>query len=75
MTRLFERLRLEAHFKGLRDRWGPEADSIVLDALERSWAMNLEIVQPEADQVEIELPQRPVPKLRIDDAILQDWFA
>ena len=57
MTRLFERLRLEAHFKGLRDRWGPEADSIVLDALERSWAMNLEIVQPEADQVEIELPQ------------------
>lgn len=38
MTRLFERLRLEAHFKGLRERWGPEADSIVLDALERSWA-------------------------------------
>lgn len=37
MTRLFERLRLEAHFKGLRERWGPEADRIVLDALERSW--------------------------------------
>jgi hypothetical protein len=57
MTRLFERLRLEAHFKGLRERWGQEADSIVLDALERSWAMNLEIVQPEADGVQIELPQ------------------
>jgi hypothetical protein len=42
MTRLFERLRLQAHFKGLRDRWGQEADSIVLDALERSWANDLE---------------------------------
>ena len=57
MTRLFERLRLEAHFKGLRDRWGQEADRIVLDALERSWAMNLEIDQPEHDAVQIELPQ------------------
>jgi hypothetical protein len=43
MTRLFERLRLEAHFKGLRDRWGQEADSIVLAALERSWARIEEI--------------------------------
>ena len=43
MTRLFERLRLEAHFKGLRDRWGQEADRIVLDALERSWATTEEI--------------------------------
>jgi len=57
MTRLFERLRLEAHFKGLRDRWGQEADSIVLDALERSWAKNLKIDQPELDQDRIELPQ------------------
>jgi len=57
MTRLFERLRLEAHFKGLRDRWGQEADQIVLDALERSWAKNLKIDQPELDQDRIELPQ------------------
>ena len=56
MTRLFERLRLEAHFKGLRDRWGQEADSIVLDALERSWATELETVQSEPDQVHAEVP-------------------
>jgi len=54
MTRLFERLRLEAHFKGLRDRWGQEADQIVLDALERSWATDLEIatLEPERDDSE-----------------------
>jgi hypothetical protein len=38
MTRLFERLRLQAHLTGLRERVGPEADSIVLDVLERYWA-------------------------------------
>ena len=48
MTRLFERLRLEAHFKGLRERWGQEADRIVLDALERSWATSLQKPEPES---------------------------
>ena len=37
MTRLFERLRLQAHLTGLRERMGPQADSIVLDVLERYW--------------------------------------
>jgi hypothetical protein len=38
MTRLFERLRLQAHLTGLRERWGPEADQVVLDVLERYWS-------------------------------------
>ena len=38
MTLLFERLRLQAHLMGLRERMGPQADSIVLAALERYWA-------------------------------------
>ena len=49
MTVLFERLRLQAHLTGLRERWGPEADRIVLDALERSWANDLEIPQLEPE--------------------------
>jgi hypothetical protein len=54
MTRLFERLRLQAHLTGLRQRWGPEADSIVLDALERSWATTQETParEPEHDDSE-----------------------
>ena len=73
MTRLFERLRLEAHFKGLRDRWGQEADSIVLDALERSWATPVQMPEPES-QV-FEAPQQPVPTHQIDDATQLDQFA
>ena len=38
MTRLFERLRLQAHLTGLRKRMGPAADQVVLDVLERSWS-------------------------------------
>jgi hypothetical protein len=39
MTMLFERLRLQAHLTGLRERVGPEAaDQVLLDVLERSWA-------------------------------------
>ena len=51
MTRLFERLRLEAHLTGLRERWGPEADRIVLAALERSWATTEQTreLEPEHD--------------------------
>ena len=38
MTVLFERLRLEAHLKGLCERMGPViADQVVLDVLERYW--------------------------------------
>ena len=45
MTRLFERLRLEAHFKGLCERMGPViADQVVLDALERYWASQAQTV-------------------------------
>lgn len=54
MTRLFERLRLEAHFKGLRDRWGQEADRIVLDALERSWATTEQIHELDREHADSE---------------------
>ena len=37
MTILFERLRLQAHLTGLRERMGPAADQVVLDVLERYW--------------------------------------
>jgi hypothetical protein len=37
MTILFERLRLQAHLMGLRERMGSAADPIVLDVLERYW--------------------------------------
>jgi hypothetical protein len=47
MTMLFERLRLQAHLMGLRERMGPEADSIVLDVLERYWATTEEMVPRE----------------------------
>lgn len=45
MTLLFERLRLEAHLKGLCERMGPVvADRVLLDALERYWASQAQIV-------------------------------
>ena len=47
MTILFERLRLQAHLTGLRERVGPAADQVVLDVLERYWAKTQET--PELD--------------------------
>lgn len=45
MTILFERLRLQAHLKGLCERMGPVvADRVVLDALERYWASQAQTV-------------------------------
>jgi hypothetical protein len=43
MTVLFERLRLQAHLTGLRERMGPAADQVVLDVLERYWSKTEEI--------------------------------
>ena len=48
MTILFERLRLQAHLTGLRERVGPAADQVVLDVLERYWSTTQEI--PELDR-------------------------
>jgi hypothetical protein len=43
MTRLFERLRLQAHLKGLRERMGSrEADRVIVAVLEQYWAMPLQ---------------------------------
>jgi len=43
MTILFERLRLQAHLTGLRERVGPAADQVVLAALEQYWATTEQI--------------------------------
>jgi hypothetical protein len=47
MTMLFERLRLQAHLTGLRERVGSAADQVLLDVLERYWATTEEMVPRE----------------------------
>ena len=54
MTVLFERLRLQAHLTGLRERMGPEADPIVLDVLERYWSTTQETPAREPEHADSE---------------------
>ena len=54
MTVLFERLRLQAHLTGLRERMGSQADQVVLDVLERSWATTEEIHELDREHADSE---------------------